>query len=79
MSYKFEFDYHPTEIVDALCEILHIENEAVKKDLEEAMYQLMAIVENPYNHDFYKTMYMVLESLTYRVETGDVRATEWSF
>lgn len=77
MSYKFEFSYHPTEIVDALCEILHIENEAVKKDLEEAMYQLLAIVENPYNSDFYRTMYMVLESLTYRVETRDVRATEW--
>lgn len=76
MGYKV--DYHPTDIVDALCEILHIENEAIKKDLEEAMYQLMAIVENPYNHDFYKTMYMVLESLTYRVGTGDVRATEWS-
>lgn len=73
MTRGYKTEYYPGDIADAFCELLKIDNSTTKEQLEDALYQLKAIVENPYNSQFYTTLYMVLESLTYRVGTGEVR------
>ena len=38
--------------------------DALYKDVEEALYQINAIAQNPYNKDFYRVLYNVLLSIT---------------
>ncbi len=61
--------YYPQEIAETLCKLA--DGEADGKPVEEcteALYQLKAIAENPYNSDYYRTLYKVLERLTERHE-----------
>lgn len=59
-------DYCPDEIANTLCKIAfdHPDKD-VAKQCEDALYQLKAITENPYNSDFYRTLYKVLEAVTH--------------
>ena len=38
--------------------------DALYKDVEEALYQINAIAQNPYNKDFYQVLYNVLLAIT---------------
>ena len=38
--------------------------DALYKDVEEALYQINAIAQNPYNTDFYRVLYNVLLAIT---------------
>lgn len=38
--------------------------DALYKDVEEALYQINAIAQNPYNKDFYRVLYNVLLAIT---------------
>ena len=61
----FEKNYYPDDITTALinCSGKQYEpNQA--KQIEEALYQLAAIAENPYNSDYYRTLYKLLEDIT---------------
>ena len=60
----FKKEIYPDEIAQTLCNIAS-ENpdEQTVKDCEEAIYQLAAIAENPYNSDYYRTLYRVLEEI----------------
>lgn len=64
-------DYRPEEIARALVGLSGIsenmtenDEESTVDDCENALYQLMAIAENKYNFDFFRTMWNVLEALT---------------
>ena len=77
MEWKANNNY-PEQIAEALLHAVghdeNIENgegspeyeeyTAEKNQLEDALYQLMAICQNPYNMDHYRTFYNVLDELT---------------
>lgn len=63
----FKKEIYPDEIAQTLCIIASENpNEQTVKDCEEAIYQLAAIAENPYNSDYYRTLYRVLEEIAKR-------------
>lgn len=59
------FEFYPDDITTALinCTDQQYTPEQVK-EFEEALYNLKAICENPYNSDFYRTFYKLLEAVT---------------
>ena len=63
----FKKEIHPDEIAQTLCK-LAAENsdEKTLQECEEAIYQLAAIAENPYNSDYYRTLYKVLDEIVKR-------------
>lgn len=54
---------HPEDIAQALCKVTGVTGEAEIKDCTDALYQLLAIAQNEYNSDFYRTFYAVLSKL----------------
>lgn len=63
MAY-FKKEIYPEEIAQTLCKLAEDEpDEKTVQDCEEAIYQLAAIAENPYNSDYYRTLYKVLEEI----------------
>ena len=72
-------DYFPEEIARALVCLSSISENMTENDekstveaCENALYQLMAIAENPYNSDFFRTMWNVLEAITEQHECGEL-------
>lgn len=63
----FKKEIYPDEIAQTLCNLAS-ENpdEQTVKDCEEAIYNLLAIAENPLNCDYYRTLYKVLEEIVKR-------------
>ena len=61
----FEKNYYLDDITTALinCSGKQYEPEQAEQ-MEEALYQLKAIAENPYNSDSYRTLYKLLEDIT---------------
>lgn len=61
----FKKEIYPDEIAQTLCNIAS-ENpdEQTVKDCEEAIYQLAAIAENPYNNECWSVLWKVLQNLT---------------
>lgn len=68
---KFVRTEYPREIAEKLYELAkdmdymdyEEEKEQILADLEDALYDLLAIAQNEYNKDCYRTMYNVLERL----------------
>lgn len=58
----FNTRVHPEEIAEKFI-AMNCAEESDRNDLEEALYQLHAICENEYNHDFYRVLYKALEEL----------------
>ena len=59
-------DYYPDEIAAALCKLAVGDDEADKEkipDCTNALYDLMAICENEYNSDYYRTFWDVLQDV----------------
>lgn len=56
--------YYPDEIAEKLC---YLANEGkdgkIYDECTEALYQLLATAQNPYNADYYRTLYKVLEEV----------------
>lgn len=58
---------HPYEIAQTLCDMaLDRPDEQTVHDCMEALYQLKAIAENPYNSDYYRILYNVLVEIAKR-------------
>lgn len=55
-------EYYPDEIAEAIIAAGngHIEH---KEGITEALYQLKAMAENPYNSDYWRELYAALENL----------------
>lgn len=66
---------HPEDVTDALCRLTGITGEAERQACEDALYQLHATAENPYNFDYYRIFYAVLSQLT--EISVPVRSGEW--
>lgn len=68
---NFKVEKYPQEIAEALYEQAkdmdymdyEDEKEEVLCDLEKALYDLMAICQNEYNHKYYTTLYRILERI----------------
>lgn len=66
------FEYYPDEIATTLynlsCDMDKNDYNETKQDtinqLTDCLYQLMAICENSYNKDYFRTMYKCLETIT---------------
>jgi hypothetical protein len=59
-----ETAYYPDEIANVLCKIaFDYPDKDTIKQCEDALYQLKAIAENPYNSDYYRTLYKVFETI----------------
>ncbi len=57
--------YYPAEIAETICNLAYDTPSQEKIDAcTEAIYDLMAIAQNEYNKDYFRTMYEVLEALT---------------
>lgn len=56
---------YPDEIAVVLCELATNEYDAqTEKDVEQAVYHLMAAAQNEKNADYFRTLYRVLECIT---------------
>ena len=61
----FDYHYYPEDIVNALEKASYKKlSEMEKSDCINALDQLRAICQNPYNFDFYRTFYKLLETIT---------------
>lgn len=57
--------YYPNEIAEKLCFLANMEGEEkTKRDCTEALYHILEIAQNPYNSDYYRVLYKVLEEIT---------------
>jgi len=64
-------DYYPDEIAETLCKLaFEYPGDDTIHEVEEALYQLKATAENPYNRDYYRILYRVLEKIAERDERG---------
>ena len=58
---KLNKDWFDVEdITEQLLKLVNIESQEIKTDLNEALYQLKAVANNPYNSDYYRTLYNIL-------------------
>ena len=56
--------YYPDEIAETLCKLaFDFPNENIIKECAEALHDLRAMAENPYNPHYYRTLYKVFESI----------------
>lgn len=39
------------------------ENEKIKSDIQEALYQIKAIAQNEYNKEYWRTFYNILQNI----------------
>lgn len=59
------FEYYPDDIANALFDLAGIEPTAdLFEKLENAIYHFKCIAENPYNNDYFRTFYKILEKMT---------------
>lgn len=56
--------YCSEDITEKLLNIAEIKDEEIKEELTEAIYQLKAMAENPYNSDYWRILYNVLLKIT---------------
>lgn len=62
--------YYSDEIAETLCKLaFDFPDEKTVKECAEALHDLRAIAENPYNKDYFRILYKVLETL--------VNVSEW--
>lgn len=67
----FKAEYYPEEIADALCKLAgdtfvgkDEERPEIYGDYTEALYTILAICDNKYNSEFYRSFYRLLERVT---------------
>lgn len=68
MSDIFKAEYYPDDIAEGLCRLAGEDfpegyDERNDHDYTECLYQLMAICENEYNNDYYRSFYRLLENV----------------
>lgn len=71
MNNNFEIEKFPDEIANKLFELAkdmdfqdyEEEKKQILSDLENALYYLKAIAENPYNNEYFRTFYRILENI----------------
>lgn len=68
-KYNEAAGYDSGDIAEKLIELSNLRSnvedpDALYKDVEEALYQINAIAQNPYNKDFYRVLYNVLLAIT---------------
>ncbi len=54
---------YPEQIAERLQKLTH-QPESTREEMQEALYNLLAIAENKYNNDTYRTLYKTLATLT---------------
>lgn len=62
--------YYPEDIAYTLDKLTFGMNDT--QDLTEAIYWIKNAAENPYNHDYWRTLYQVLSELVYNHESGRI-------
>lgn len=59
-------EYYPQDIASALLrstmDLSDEEFYSLRKDLENALYDVMAIAQNEYNHDYWRVLWNVLQN-----------------
>ena len=58
--------YNSEDITEKLLNIAEIKDEEIKEELTEAICQLKAIAENPYNSDRWRILYNVLLNIIWQ-------------
>lgn len=57
-------EYYPEEIAETLCGLAYeYPEEKVVKDCEDAIAYIKTIAENPYNNEYFRTFYKVLDKM----------------
>lgn len=69
-------EYYPDEIAEALCDLCKKElgykpDGQDYEDCREALYQLMAMCQNDYNAEYFRTLYKVLAKVTYTIHVSN--------
>lgn len=60
-------NYYPSEIANRLCNFSECsvdEGIRIESELQDAIYQLKAIAENPYNSDYWRVLWNALQNMT---------------
>lgn len=68
---NFKIEKFPDEIANKLFELAkdmdfadyEEDKEKILSDLENALYYLKAVAENPYNAEYFRTLYRILENI----------------
>lgn len=71
MNNNFKIEKFPDEIANKLFELAkdmdfqdyEEEKKQILSDLENALYYLKAVAENPYNNECFRTFYRILENI----------------
>ena len=71
MNNNFKIEKFPDEIANKLFELAkdmdfqdyEEEKKQILSDLENALYYLKAVAENPYNNEYFRTLYRILENI----------------
>lgn len=64
-QYKNVSDYDCNDIAEKLIELSNLEEDGeLCEELMNALYQIKAIAQNPYNADYYRVLYNVLLVVT---------------
>lgn len=71
---SFEKEYWPGDIAEKLAGITE---PARRAELENCLYNIMAICENDRNQDYWRTLYITLENICYQIETKYIFVKEW--
>lgn len=74
----FNYNYYPEDIAETLGYLTSVNGqyfgtEKHKKELENVLYNLLAICQNKYNDSSYRIMYRTLENICYLIETGSIK------
>lgn len=65
---EFEIKIDPESIMEMFVKTAAEESEEVKRDLTDALVHIMALAQNPYNQDYWRTLYRVLEKFTEKMQ-----------
>ena len=78
-------DYYPEDIALTLCSLSYKnfenfdeygEQNPKIQECADALYQLMAIVENPYNKKYFRTLWETLQDFCEAAENGYIKNDE---
>ena len=67
---KDQYYAHPTDIADAIQKLTGCFDQ---DKLTDALYEIQAICDNPYNRDYWRTLYVALATISEAVATNEIK------
>ena len=69
-------EYYPQEVAETIAQLAELSHLTDQKDLTDFFYDLIAIAENKYNRDYFRTAWNALQTICERFERGDIQCSD---